>query len=97
PTPTLCPYTTLFRSDQARPRERSAAEDRGEARAVLDHEAVAGERVRRVERPVGLHVADRRVVEHPDDSTVGQVDRDRLVRRRPRSGEHTSELQSLTD
>src|SRR3712207_7421609 len=79
PRSTLFPYTTLFRS---RPRDRGSHPNHGrDQRQVQDRFAVSGLATLRGDRPSRLDIGIRHGLNEEDAS-------------RPRSEEHTSELQS---
>src|SRR5438309_8915612 len=79
PSSTLFPYTTLFRSER-----HTEALEEPQREERIEHQA-AGERIDAEERRKAPHDAARRPERHR---------RLLLVRPRPRSEEHTSELQS---
>src|SRR3712207_8005527 len=85
PRSTLFPYTTLFRSDDARGR---LAEQRGER-------VQGGGEITQPQRRAGA-VPQRRLGQRLRQSAVGQVVRrgDEAAAAEGRSEEHTSELQS---
>src|SRR5205807_10615375 len=86
PSPTLFPYTTLFRSTEKDP-DRAAA-DR--------HQQALGQELRRNVLPRGPHgAADADLMRAFDDRRQHDVhDPDAADNQRERSEEHTSELQS---
>src|SRR3546814_1939405 len=93
-TDTLCPYTTLFRSDGLPPHARDppmttpGGEFRGSVTPPVTHprDSRSGGLLRRVGGPRTAELART-----PGGFGLGQVP----VRLAPRSEEHTSELQSL--
>src|SRR5438034_6204381 len=89
PKPTLFPYTTLFRSGRQQEDESRRSRDGGE-RKELPHR----------ESPHGRAKQGRNVIPVPRDAeTAGPLRRLLFSQpsRRPRSEEHTSELQSHSD
>src|SRR3546814_5094656 len=95
-TDTLFPYTTLFRSADARHRHDEAA-DSGGARAAL-YLRRGADRPRRAHRPAGALCGGRVNRERPPRRQSPRVEfaaRMSRLRRSGRSEEHTSELQSL--
>src|SRR5688572_31647589 len=77
PTPTLFPYTTLFRSR----REGDARQDAGEHRGD----------------PAAAQRRHRRLRDHREDAAVLHPQGAQGPQLRPRSEEHTSELQSQSN
>src|SRR3546814_2011944 len=87
PTYTLCPYTTLFRSQGARARLASPHKLEGRvARQATQQAGTMGPRTPEASRPDRWHVAWKGLAHSFFDEMTGQGGR---------SEEHTSELQSL--
>src|SRR3546814_2588249 len=85
-TDTLFPYTTLFRSTRSAPYRRRASEDSFPKAARSGQFSSATSLVRPEGHIWGVRGSDARPPQPP---------RDRMRALRPRSEEHTSELQSL--
>src|SRR5437016_9456278 len=83
PRSTLFPYTTLFRSPGRAFRERHESSEAGQARAARSLDDLKLDRLPRL--PVGAYVE------------AVLAGREALHQLEPRSEEHTSELQSLTN
>src|SRR5207237_8270197 len=88
PTPTLFPYTTLFRSSRGEQREDLALALRQSLHAPIGRGACRGRRAPFAIDPQGVmqHVEQRRVIDRLLEEVEGAV--------LQRSEEHTSELQS---